>query len=71
MNLTKKLLLAVLLIASANLFAKEEGGDDAGNGGFAYKQSIKILKMATEELEKKIIDSDLKDLSDFPKAAFL
>lgn len=46
---------------------RESGGDDAGNGGFAYKQSIIILEMATDELEHKIINSDLKELNDFPE----
>ncbi|MDD4976955.1 MAG: hypothetical protein PHY93_21565, partial [Bacteriovorax sp.] len=41
--------------------------DDTGNGGYAYKQSIKILEMATKDLEHKIIESDLKELTDYPK----
>lgn len=53
-----------------SLFSMEvfaSGGDDGGNGGFAYKQSIKILEMATKDLEHKIIESDLKELNDNPE----
>ncbi len=59
-----KYILIMLSLVSTNVFAR--GGDDAGNGGFAYKQSIKILEMATSNLEHKIIDSDLKELHDHP-----
>lgn len=65
MNLTKKLLLIAIISMSANVFAK--GGDDAGNGGFAYKQSIKILQIATKELEGKIRDSSINDIERFPE----
>lgn len=65
MNLIKNFLVAVLLISSTSILAK--GGDDAGNGGFAYKQSIKILQMAADALEKKIYYSDLRDLTDYPE----
>jgi len=58
-------LLAMAL--TFNAMAANGGGDDAGNGGFAYKQSIKILKMATEDLEHKIIDSDLPELVIHPE----
>nr|BDT29573.1 hypothetical protein BHI3_30390 [Bacteriovorax sp. HI3] len=61
----KTLLMMTLLALSTTVFAK--GGDDAGNGGFAYKQSIKILKMASEELEDKIAHSMMQDLTDYPE----
>lgn len=67
MNLIKKLLLTALLIASANVFAREEGGDDAGNGGFAFKRSIQVLKLASATLETKIRHSTVKDLVDYPE----
>lgn len=54
-----------MTLMASNVFAK--GGDDVGNGGFAYKQSVKILKMATAALEDKIRNSTLKDLVDFPQ----
>lgn len=66
MKLTKSFLLLVSLLISTSLFARE-GGDDAGNGGFAYKQSIAILKLATTALEEKIRLSTLKDLVDYPE----
>ncbi len=59
--------LALSFNVTANLWAANGGGDDAGNGGFAYKQSIKILEMATNELEHKIIDSDLPELANHPE----
>ena len=65
MKLTKNFLLLVTLLMSTSLFAR--GGDDVGNGGFAYKQSVRILKMATASLEDKIRDSYLKDLVDHPE----
>ncbi|MBC7714707.1 MAG: hypothetical protein H7177_15280 [Rhizobacter sp.] len=65
MKLIKSFFIAAVLISSVSVFAK--GGDDAGNGGFAYAQSIKILKMATAALEEKIQDSQLQDLVDHPE----
>lgn len=65
MNLTKTLLLIVSLLMSVPLLGKE-GGDDAGNGGFAYKQSIVILKMAATALENKISDSSMQEFVDHP-----
>jgi len=56
----------LFLTISCQLMAANGGGDDAGNGGFAYKQSIKILEMATNELEHKVIDSDLPELKENP-----
>jgi hypothetical protein len=50
-----------------NAFAANGGGDDAGNGGFAYKQSIKILQMASAEVTKKAAHSDMKELVDHPE----
>jgi len=44
---------------NSNLTYAKNGGDDAGNGGFAYKQSDKILKMATTSLQEKITNSSL------------
>lgn len=66
MNLTKILLATIVMLTSSTLFARN-GGDDAGNGGFAYRQSVIILKMATEALETKIVDSTLKDIVDHPE----
>lgn len=43
------------------------GGDDVGNGGFAYKQSVNILKMAAASLDEKIRGSILKDIVDHPE----
>lgn len=61
-----KFKIFILLAAvSFNVFAKN-GGDDAGNGGFAYKQSIKILEMATKELEHKIVSSEMPELKQNP-----
>lgn len=63
-------LLAIFLLANGGIvFAK--GGDDVGNGGFAYKQSVKILKMATSALEEKIRVSTLKDIVDHPERRFI
>lgn len=61
----KNFLLAGLLLASTSVFAK--GGDDVGNGGFAYRQSVIILKKATAELEDKIKNSTLADIVNFPE----
>ena len=69
MNLAKRLIIIVLLLNNTLLFAK--GGDDVGNGGFAYKQSVNILKMATAALEDKIKLSTLKDIVDFPERRFI
>lgn len=65
MKLTKIVLILVLLLMSVSIYAK--GGDDAGNGGFAFKQSIKILEMATSELEEKIRISTLAELEKYPE----
>ncbi|MDO9181399.1 MAG: hypothetical protein Q7U04_03280, partial [Bacteriovorax sp.] len=51
MNFLKKILLLSFFIHTTFVFAK--GGDDVGNGGFAYKQSVLILKMATTSLAEK------------------
>ncbi|WP_372655408.1 hypothetical protein [Halobacteriovorax sp.] len=42
-------------------------GDDAGNGGFAYKQSIKILKMASDEVLELVRTSDYHELVNYPE----
>lgn len=65
MKMLKNFLLLGCLMFCTSLFAK--GGDDVGNGGFAYKQSVIILKMATSALEDKIRVSTLKDLVDYPE----
>jgi hypothetical protein len=65
MNSIKNFVIIVLLINTSSVFAK--GGDDVGNGGFAYKQSVNILKMAAAALEVKIKDSTLKDIVEFPE----
>ncbi len=59
----------LLFITSANLMAARTdlGGDDAGNGGFAYKQSIRILKMASSRLIPIIQDSAFPDLISNPE----
>lgn len=66
-----KLIISLFLMANI-VFAQSEvlgngGGDDAGNGGFAYKQSIKILKLATSGLESKILSVDLPEFKDHPQ----
>lgn len=58
-------ILFFIATLSFSAFAKN-GGDDAGNGGFAYKQSIKILEMATRELEHKIVSSEMPELKQNP-----
>ncbi len=58
-------LLASLLTFSSQAFSR--GGDDVGNGGFAYKQSFILLKLATRELEGKIKDSTLPDIVEHPE----
>ena len=63
----KNKFLLILVMASTTAFSFERGGDDAGNGGFAYKQSIKILEMATANLEHKILDSNLPDFNNHPE----
>lgn len=65
MNLIKSLMIMMVVVMSAKSFAR--GGDDVGNGGFAYKQSVNILKMATEALEEKIRVSELPDLVNHPE----
>lgn len=65
MNLIKSLMIIMVVVMSAKSFAR--GGDDVGNGGFAYKQSVNILKMATEALEEKIRVSELPDLVNHPE----
>ena len=65
MNLIKNFLIIVLLTSTTSVFAK--GGDDVGNGGFAYKQSVNILKMAAAALEEKIKISTLSDIVDHPE----
>lgn len=68
-----KWIIKILLISflSADLYSNEvlnnRGGDDAGNGGFAYKQSIKILKLAAEDLETKINNVTIKEFEDHPE----
>ena len=54
-----------MLAATSSAFAM--GGDDAGNGGFAFKRSIQVLKMATAALETKISISTLKDIVEHPE----
>lgn len=65
MNVIKNLILLAILANTTSVLAK--GGDDVGNGGFAYKQSVNILKMATATLEEKIKISTLKDIVEFPE----
>lgn len=65
MSKIKNFLSIIFLISSLTVFAK--GGDDVGNGGFAHKQSVIILKMATGELAEKIRISTLRDIIDFPE----
>lgn len=64
MNKIKYFSLLLLLI-STQVFSR--GGDDVGNGGFAYKQSVKILKLATSALEEKIRDSEMNELIKHPE----
>jgi hypothetical protein len=64
-----KLILLTLLFSTL-AFAKN-GGDDSGNGGFAYKQSIIILENASDNLIVKIEDSQLQDLVDHPERRIL
>jgi len=65
MNSIKNLLITILFLNTTLVFAR--GGDDVGNGGFAYKQSVNILKMAADGLEEKITGSILKDIVDYPE----
>ena len=65
MSLIKNLFVIALCLSSTSVFA--QGGDDVGNGGFAYKQSVNILKMAAASLEEKIKISTLKDIVEFPE----
>jgi hypothetical protein len=68
MNLIKNILLTLIICSAGAVFAGEnDGGDDAGNGGFAYKQSIKLLEMASAALEEKIEESTLVDLVNYPQ----
>ncbi|MFN8370510.1 MAG: hypothetical protein U0T83_07805 [Bacteriovoracaceae bacterium] len=64
----QKLFFTLLLLFSLNILAKpfSDGGDDAGNGGFAFKQSKKLLEIATNELLSKITSSNFPLLVDFP-----
>lgn len=48
-------------------FSYGRDGDDAGNGGFAYKQSRKLLKMATRTLLEKVEESRFPELVDYPE----
>lgn len=64
MNKIKFFSLLIILL-STDVFAR--GGDDVGNGGFAYKQSVKILKMATSALEEKIRVSEMEELIEHPE----
>jgi len=61
----KWILLVFSLLMTAHAFSRD--GDDAGNGGFAYKQSRKILKMATEEVLVKVEESEFPELIDYPE----
>jgi hypothetical protein len=60
MNFIKNFLATILLTSASLVFAR--GGDDVGNGGFAYKQSVNILKMAAAALEEKIKITTVKDI---------
>lgn len=63
-----KILGILFFIGATPINARERrGGDDVGNGGFAYKQSVKILKMAAKALEDKINISTLSDLVNHPE----
>lgn len=55
----------ILIFGSVNVLASRMG-DDAGNGGFAFKQSIKILKMAAAEVVEKVRNSDFPELMENP-----
>lgn len=70
MKLIKNFLLMTTMLASVSAFARQ-GGDDVGNGGFAYKQSVIILKMAVAALEDKIRESTLSDLVKFPERRWI
>ena len=61
-----KIILTSYLVFSSSAFARN-GGDDVGNGGFAYRQSVILLKMATAALEEKIRDSHLPELLEHPE----
>lgn len=63
-KIIKSLILTAILTATSAAFAR--GGDDVGNGGFAYRQSVIILKMATTALEEKIRESTMKELVENP-----
>ncbi|MBC7538604.1 MAG: hypothetical protein H7281_07275 [Bacteriovorax sp.] len=65
MKSIKNFVIIALLTSTTSVFAK--GGDDVGNGGFAYKQSVNILKMAAASMKVKIKISTLKDIVEFPR----
>ncbi len=54
----------IVLSLCLPVFSQASDGDDAGNGGFAYKQSRKILRMAAAELVGRIENSRHADLLD-------
>lgn len=66
MKIIKLVVILTLCVFGTNGFARN-GGDDVGNGGFAYRQSVIILKMATTALEEKIRDSQMKELVEHPE----
>ena len=59
------ILLTLLLSTQSSLALRV--GDDAGNGGFAFKQSIKILKRASSEIVETIRTSDYPELMNHPE----
>lgn len=61
----KLVFLALACFFTQDILARN-GGDDVGNGGFAYRQSVIILKMATSALEEKILESQMQELIDNP-----
>lgn len=65
-RICKLLIIALIVCICTNSAFARNGGDDVGNGGFAYKQSVKILKMASTALTEKIRTSTLKEIVDNP-----
>lgn len=67
MSILKTLICLTLLNLTFSSLAMDEGGDDSGNGGFAYKQSIKILKEASEKLIPLIQYTTYPDVYHYPQ----
>lgn len=64
----KRIFFVLLTLLLSSISASEfRLGDDAGNGGFAFKQSIKILKRASSEIVETVRNSDYPELVNHPE----